>query len=68
MTGLRESGKKTKKKEELRQKYRIKAKGFKVVIEKLKQRISAKSERLRCYRIQGKTNFSDVTKKHCIKS
>ena len=28
----------------------MKAKGFKVVIEELKQRISAKSEKLRCYR------------------
>ena len=27
----------------------MKAKGFKVVIEELKQRISAKSEKLRCY-------------------
>ena len=28
----------------------MKAKGFKVLIEELKQRISAKSEKLRCYR------------------
>ena len=28
----------------------MKTKGFKVVIEELKQRISAKSEKLRCYR------------------
>ena len=47
MAGLRESGKKIKKKkEELRKKYRIKAKGFKVVVEELKQRISTKSEKL----------------------
>ena len=48
MTGLRESGKNEKK--ELRKKSRMKAKGLKVVIEKLKQRISAKSEKLRFYR------------------
>ena len=48
MTGLRESGKNEKK--ELRKKCRMKAKGLKVVIEKLKQRISAKSEKLRFYR------------------
>ena len=35
-----------RKKEELMNKYRIKAKGFKVVIEKLKQIISAKSEKV----------------------
>ena len=47
MVGLRESGKKIKKKkEELRKKYRIKAKGFKLVVEELKQRISTKSEKL----------------------
>ena len=32
----------------------MKAKGFKVVIEELKQRISPKSEKLRCYR--GRVN------------
>ena len=31
----------------------MKTKGFKVVIEELKQRISAKSEKLRFYRAQG---------------
>ena len=31
----------------------MKAKGFKVVTEELKQRISAKSEKLRCYRARG---------------
>ena len=36
-------------KEELRMKYRIEAKGFKVIVEELKQRISAKSEKLRGY-------------------
>ena len=65
MTGLRESEKKIKKrkKEELRKKYRIKVKGFKVAIEELKQIISAKSEA----RNIVKTNFSDATKKQCIK-
>ena len=42
MTGLRESGKKIKK-----ERKNLKAEGFKVAIEKLKQRISAKSEKLR---------------------
>ena len=42
-----------KKKKKLGQKYRMKAKGFKVVIEELRQRISAKSEKLRFYRAQG---------------
>ena len=37
---------KKRKKEELRKKYRIKVKDFKVVIEELKQRISVKSENL----------------------
>ena len=56
MTGFRESGKKIKKrkKEELRKKYRIKVKGLKVVIEELKQIISAKSEKLRIYGARGK--------------
>ena len=40
---------KKRKKEEQRRKYRIKVKGFKVVIEELKQRISTKSEKLRRY-------------------
>ena len=40
---------KKKKKEEVRKKYRIKAKGFKVVVEELKHRISAKSEKLGGY-------------------
>ena len=54
MTCLRESGKKIKnEKKKLGKKYRMKAKGFKVVIEELKQRISAKSEKLRFYRAQG---------------
>ena len=44
---------KKRKKEELRMKYRIKVKGSKVVIEELKQRISAKSERLRRYHARG---------------
>ena len=39
--------------EELRMKYRIEAKGFKVVVEELKQRISAKSEKLRGYHALG---------------
>ena len=43
MIGLRESEKKIKKES------RTKVKGFKVVIEELKQRISAKSEKLRRY-------------------
>ena len=64
--------KEKKKKEELRKKYRIKAKGFKALIEELKQRIFAKSEKLRRYRARGnqykKKNFFDATKKHCIKS
>ena len=38
------------KKKKLGKKYRMKTKGFKVVIEELKQRISAKSEKLRFYR------------------
>ena len=44
---------KKQKKEELRKKYRIKAKDFKVVIEELKQRMSAKSGKLRRYRARG---------------
>ena len=36
-----------KRKKEPRKKNRIKAEGFKVAVEKLKQRISAKSEKLR---------------------
>ena len=46
--------KKKRKKEELRKKYRITVKGFKVVTEGLKQRISGKSEKLRRYGTQGK--------------
>ena len=44
MTGFRESGKmiKKRKKEEIRKKYIIKEKGFKVVIMELKQIIFAK--------------------------
>ena len=42
-----------RKKEELRNKYSIKVKGFKVVIEELKQIISAKSEKLRRYGGRG---------------
>ena len=44
---------------------------FKVVIEELKQRISARSEKLRCYHAranQYRQNFSDATEKHCTKS
>ena len=54
MIGSRESGKKIKKikKEELG-KYKIKAKGFTVVNEELKQKVSAKSQKLRCYRKRG---------------
>ena len=44
---------KERKKEELRRKYRIKAKGFKVAIEELNQRISTKSEKLRRYHAFG---------------
>ena len=44
---------KKRQKGELRRKYRIQAKGFKVVIEELKQRVSAKSETLRRYRTRG---------------
>ena len=40
-------------KEILGEKYRIKAKGFRVVIEELKQRISSNSEKRRCYRAGG---------------
>ena len=43
--------KKTKKK--LQKKYEIKVKGFKVVIEELKKRISAKSKKLRHYQARG---------------
>ena len=55
MTGSRESRKKIRKrkKEELRKKYRIKVKGSKVVVEELKQTISAKSEKLRDYSARG---------------
>ena len=45
---------KERKKEELRNKYRIKVKGFKVVIEQLTQRISAKLEKLRTYGARDK--------------
>ena len=44
---------KKRKNEELRKKYRIKVKGFKVVIEEIKQRTSAKSERLSRYSARG---------------
>ena len=44
---------KKRKKEELRKKYRIKTKGFKVVISELKKIISAKSEKLRRYCARG---------------
>ena len=56
MIGSSESGKKIKKKkkEELKKKYRIKVKCFKVVIEELKQRISAKCEKLRRHGARGK--------------
>ena len=47
LQGKRKKDKKCKK--ELGNKYRMKAKCFKVVVEELKQRISAKSEKLRCY-------------------
>ena len=47
--GKWEKDQKKKRKEEVRKKYRIKAKGFKVVVEELKQRITAKSEKLRGY-------------------
>ena len=52
---LKRKWKKDKKgnKEELRKKYRVKAKGFKVVIEELKQRISANSDNLRRYRARN---------------
>ena len=40
------------KKEEVRNKYSIKVKCFKVVIKGLKQRISAKSEKLRRYKVE----------------
>ena len=45
---------KTRKKEKLRKKCRIKVKGFKVVIKELKQRIYAKCDRLRRYGARGK--------------
>ena len=48
------------------------SKRFKVVNDGLKHRISAKSEKLRCYRTRRnqyrQKNFSDATKKHCIES
>ena len=44
---------KKRQKGELRRKYRIQAKGFKVVIEELKQRVSAKSGTLRRYCTRG---------------
>ena len=40
------------KKEEVRNKYSIKVKCFKVVIKELKQRISAKCEKLRRYKVE----------------
>ena len=45
---------KKRKKEELKKKYRMKVKGFNVVTKELKQRISAKSEKLRRYGARGK--------------
>ena len=63
-----EKRKKNRTKEELRNKYIIKIKGFKVIIGEQKQRFSAKSEKLRRYRARVnqyntvKTNFSDATK------
>ena len=44
MADARESGKKIKKrkKKDLMRRYRINAKGFKVIIEKLKQKVSCK--------------------------
>ena len=47
MTGLRKSDKKIKKQ---KKKYILNAKRFKVVIDELKERISAKSEKLMRYR------------------
>ena len=44
---------KKRKTEELKKKYGIQIEGFKVVIEELKQRISAKSEKLRRYHARG---------------
>ena len=52
MTSFKEKQKKDKKKrkkEEVRKKYIIKIKGFKIVTEELKQRISEKYEKLRRY-------------------
>ena len=40
----------TQKKNELRRKYKIKAKGFKTVIEELKQRITEKAGKLKKYK------------------
>ena len=57
MTGLKnkEKWKKDKKKkEELRKKYRVKVKSFKIVFEELKQRIFAKCDKLRRYGARGK--------------
>ena len=54
MTGLRESGKKIKNKKRTKEKIQNEGRRFKVVIEELKQRISVKSEKLRCYRAQDK--------------
>ena len=56
MTNFRKSGKKIKKrkKQELRKKYIITKKSFKVVTEELKQIIFAKQQKLRCYGAQGK--------------
>ena len=52
MTGLKKSEKmiKKEKKEELKKKYRINAKCFKVINEEMKQILSAKSEKSRHYR------------------
>ena len=48
------------------------AKGFKVIIDELKQRISAKYEKLRCYHARNnqyrQKHIPDATKKYCIKS
>ena len=56
---------KERKKEELRKKYKNKAKGFKVIIEEMKQRISAKLRSWDVIALEatnvGKINFFDAT-------
>ena len=61
----------TKLKYKLKKKYKIKAKGFNTVLEELKQRISAKTSKLKRYKPtvnnKDKIQLLKTTKKPCMK-